>query len=130
MRIKSSINEHGIPYPWTKGIWTPEPNPPSYVEEVAAYKMAIISVGVSNKPLVVGFAFGETPEMCEANAYVMAAAKETLHNLQSIVRPPGQHPSVEEGKQIWNRSVQAIEKALTPFMKAAGIIIAPPSPES
>lgn len=130
MQIKSSINEHGIPYPWTKGIWSPEPNPPSYVEEVEAYKMAIIAIGISNKPVVVGFAFGETPEMAEANAWVMAASKEVLHNLQSIIRPPGQFPNVEEGKKIYNHSINAIEKAITPFMKKAGIIIAPPTPES
>lgn len=126
-QIKSSINEHGIPYPWTQGIWTPEPNKPEYEESVKMYKMAILAVDGFGRPKIVGFAFGDDEATCLANAYVMSTSKELLHNLQTIVRPPGQFPSIEEGKKIYARSVASIEKALTPFMKQNGIIITPQS---
>lgn len=69
---------------WTTGEFFPEPDAPTYNEGADAYQRAILCK--EDYRIIPGFAFGETPEQCSANAWLLAASKELLRAVQLLLK--------------------------------------------
>lgn len=63
------------PGPWGLGLIDPQYN------DIGAYQVAIVQSDETDK-IIPGFAFGETKEICIANAKLIAAAPELLEALR------------------------------------------------
>lgn len=70
---------------WTKGQFFPEQNKPTYNEGANAYQRAIIVISKEGR-IIPGFSFGETPEECSSNGWLMASSKELLKAVQLFLK--------------------------------------------
>ena len=67
----------------TKSEWFPENDPPTFNSGANAYQMAIIQSDRGR--IIPGFAFGETADQCQANAWMLSASKDLFKALQAFL---------------------------------------------